>query len=121
VAKALFASSTVVEVLADGALVANALDRIHATTIASDIGMSDFGLFDSHVRSRQVFGLQELLEDILRLLLELIVDKVFEGLPGDALLFLGLLLARGSGLLAFILHLLVDGDGDGDESGGTVL
>jgi len=113
VAKALFATCTVVEVLADGALVANALDRIDATTIASDISVSDGGLFDSHVRSRQVFGLQELLEDILRLLLELIVDKVFEGLPGDALLLLALLVARGSSLLAFILHLLVDGDGSG--------
>lgn len=113
VAKTLFALCTVVEVLADGALVAHALDRRYVTTIASDIGVSDSGFLDSLLNSRQIIGLQELLKDILRLLLELIVDEVFQGLPGDALLLLALLVASGSGLLAFILHLLVDGDGSG--------
>lgn len=37
----LFAHGTVVEVLADTALVANSLDRVHATTIADDIFVDD--------------------------------------------------------------------------------
>ena len=41
VTKSLLTACTVVEVLADGALVAQALDRGHATAITRDIGVND--------------------------------------------------------------------------------
>ena len=107
VAETLLTLSTVVEVLADTALVAETLDRADTTAITSDILMDDFGLFRSLLSSGQLFTLEKLLEDLLGLLGELIVDEILKSFAGKTLvllLFLVLLLVACSRL---ILHLLV--------------
>lgn len=80
-----------------------------------DVSVDDFGLLDGLLDSGQILRLKELLEDILRLLLQLVVDQVLQGLSGNTLhlLLLALLVAGSSRLLALFLHLLVDRDGSG--------
>ena len=80
-----------------------------------DVSVDDFGLLDGLLDSGQILRLKELLEDILRLLLQLVVDQVLEGLSGDTLhlLLLALLVTGSSRLLALVLHFLVDRDGSG--------
>lgn len=109
VTEALFTRGTVIEVLANGALVAKALNGAGATAIASDIGVHDSGLIFSLLDRWQIIRLKELLEDVLRLLLQLIVYEVLKGLSWDALnlVLLALLVAD---LLALFFHLLVYGD-----------
>jgi len=106
VAKTLFAGSAEVEVLADTALVAQASDWASATAVARHILMDNFSVLGSLLNSRQIIGLKKFMEDLLSLLFELAVNEVLEGLPGDALdlVFLVILVASG-GLLE--LHLLV--------------
>lgn len=74
--------------------------------------MSHFGFLRSHLNGRQVIGLKELLEDLLRLLLQLIVDEVLKSLPRDALDLVSFvfLVALHACLLAFIFHLLINED-----------
>jgi len=119
VAETLFTGSTVIEVLANGALVAKALNGVDATAIASDIGVHDSGLLLSLLDRWQVIGLKKLLEDVLRLLLQLVVYEVLKGLPWDAL-DLVLLAFFVADLLVFLFHLFICGDrGSRAESRGV--
>ena len=110
-AKSFFAASTVIEVLADRALVAKTLDRGNTTAVASNIGVDNLSLFSGLLNRGQVLRLKELLEDVLGLLLQLIVYEVLKCLSWDALdllfLFGAFLLTVRRGLTAIILHLLV--------------
>ena len=111
VVETLLASGAVVEVLADAALEAKTTDWAFLAAITGDALVDSVKVLSGLLDSGQVIGLKQLLEDISGLLLKLVVDKVLEGLPRDALdlLLLALFLAGGGLrlLVLLLLHLLV--------------
>ena len=105
-ALAFLTGGTDVVVLADGALVADSTNGVHATAVAFDTLMDGLGLLGGHVDVTKVTRLHQFLENVLSLLVELIVYEVLNRFSWDALLLLGLLVTFGS--VGRLLHLLVD-------------
>ena len=109
----LLALGTVVKVLADGALVADAYDWADTAAIAGHAIVNGLGLIGGHVGVWKIIRGEKLLESILGLSLELSHDKVLESLSWDAALALILLFLLGFhvalGLLTLILHVHVVG------------
>ena len=105
-ALAFLTRGTDVVVLADGALVADSTDGVHATAIALNTLVNSLSLLRGHVDVTKVCRLHQFFENILSLLVELIIYEVLNRFSWDTFLFLGLLFALGrcSGLL----HLLID-------------
>ena len=109
-AKSFFAASTVVEVLADRALVAKTLDWGNTTAVASHVGVDNLSLISGLLNRREVLRLKELLKDFLGLLIQLIVYEVLKCLSWDALdliLFGAFLRTSWGGLATIIFHLLI--------------
>ena len=106
-ALAFLTGGTDVVVLADGALVAESTDGVHATAIAFDTFVNGLSLLGSHVDVTKVTRLHQFLENVLSLFVELIIYEVLNRFSWNALLLLGLLVlvARGCGGR---LDLLVD-------------
>jgi len=92
--KTLFTHFAVVKVFLDAALVTDAYDWVHTTTITYDACVNDFAFIIEFLWSfngtTKVLTLEEFIEDLDGLLLKLIVDEVLEGLAGDVT-FIGLL------------------------------
>jgi len=92
--KAIFAELAQVKVLADGALVTDALDWFDSAAVAGDVEVDDLGLwvivefiiFVLWKGAAEVLALEELTEDLFALGLKLIVDEVLESFAWDALL-----------------------------------
>ena len=108
VVETLLALGAVVEVLADGALVAQANNWSDVAAIAANIGVDSLWIEDILIRSGQLIRLEKRVEDALRLSLELLYDQVLESLARNAL---GLILLSAFGFascrLGFIFHLFV--------------
>ena len=105
-ALAFLTRGTDVVVLADGALVADTTDGVHATAVAFDTLVDGLGLLGSHVDVTKITRLHQFLKNVLSLLVELVVYEVLNRFSWDALLLLGLLVTLGSG--GRLLHLFVD-------------
>ena len=92
--KALFTINTVVEVLADGALVTDSKNWSLAAAVADDLVNTWLGHIKILGLLNTLHGsLQDFSEDVLRLVLELRLDEVLEGFAVHALVaavFLGL-------------------------------
>ena len=90
---ALFTRSAHIEVLLDGRLVANALDRLLVwAAIARYALMDNFSFLSCHININEILRLDELFENFSGLPLELLVDEVLNCFSGNSKLFnLGLL------------------------------
>jgi len=90
VTKALFTHFTVVKVFLYAALVTDAYDWVHTTTITYDACVNDFAFIIEFLWSfngtTKVLTLEEFIEDLDGLLLKLIIDEVLEGLAWDVTL-----------------------------------
>ena len=101
--KALFTINTVVEVLADGALVTDSKNWSLAAAVADDLvntwlgHMEILGLLNTFHGSLQDFS-----EDVLRLVLELRLDEVLEGFAVHALVATVLLSLFPESLLGWL-------------------
>ena len=105
VAETLLTLRAVVKVLADGALVADALDRGDLAAVTGDVLMDSLSLLVVHLRSREIIGRSEQLhEHVLCLLVKLVINKVFKGLARHAFATLATALATA---WCTVLHLLI--------------
>jgi len=102
----LLAHRAVVKILADAALVADSLDRVHAAAIAADVAVDHVEILVGLVLTK-LSAVHHTVEDLLTLLVELLLDEFLEALSGKSshvfllLATLGTLAFSGNGHLVF--------------------